>query len=227
MTWSLTHFQDPRSPTISALESFHNTSIITLAVITVYVAMSIIIIFIFPYSFQPKTENHELEITWTLLPGIILILLALPSLRLLYLIEETTNPLLVVKIIGHQWYWSYDYGATTGLEFDSFIVPTRDLNPGDLRLLEVDNRIVLPWGIEARLLVTSADVLHSWTIPSAGVKADAVPGRLNQIILTPIKPGVFYGQCSEICGANHSFIPIAIEIIHPPKWMKWVSALTN
>ncbi len=224
MQWSLTQFQDPSSPTIAALTAFHNSSIITLGVITVYVATAIIVYVQLPYSFNPRAEHHELEITWTILPGVILILLALPSLRLLYLIEETTNPLLIIKIIGHQWYWSYDYSITNDLEFDSFIIPTRDLTPGDLRLLEVDNRLVIPWRLETRLLVTSADVLHSWTIPSAGIKADAVPGRLNQIILTAIKPGVFYGQCSEICGANHSFIPIAIEVVHPIKWIKWASS---
>jgi len=227
MQWSLIQFQDSRAPIISALTAFHNTSIITLRVITVYVACTILIYLVLPYSFTPKSEHHELEITWTILPGIVLILLALPSLRLLYLIEEATNPLLVIKIIGHQWYWSYDYSIANDLEFDSFIIPTNELSPGDLRLLEVDNRIVLPWRLESRLLVTSADVLHSWTIPSAGVKADAVPGRLNQMILTPIKPGVFYGQCSEICGANHSFIPIAMEVIHPLKWIKWISSLNS
>jgi len=225
MPWSITTFQDPVTPTIMALTRFHNTCLITLALITTYVGVSPLKHLFSPYYFISFNENHEIELTWTVLPSLILIMLAIPSLRLLYLIEETVFPHLTVKIIAHQWYWSYDYITKKLLEFDSFILPTNQLTQGDLRLLEVDNRIVIPWGVETRLLLSSADVLHAWAMPSRGVKADAIPGRLNQITIIPLKPGVFYGQCSEICGANHSFMPISIEILPHPLWIKWASAI--
>ena len=142
-----------------------------------------------------------------------MLFLAFPSLRLLYLIDEVRQPAVTVKTIGHQWYWRYEYTDFLRLEFDSYIIPTEDLEDGQFRLLEVDHRVVLPIGVEIRFLVTSADVIHAWTIPALGVKVDAVPGRLNQLGFTVNRPGVFYGQCSEICGSNHSFIPISIEVV--------------
>nr|YP_006353.1 cytochrome c oxidase subunit II [Siphonodentalium lobatum]AAP91674.1 cytochrome c oxidase subunit II [Siphonodentalium lobatum] len=151
-----------------------------------------------------------LEITWTAAPAVILIFLAVPSLRLLYLLDEELSPTMSLKAIGHQWYWSYQTDTT---EFDSYMVKEEDLLPGNMRLLEVDNRLFTPFGSTSRLVVTSADVIHAWTIPSMGIKADAVPGRLNQLNLFSDRPGVFYGQCSEICGANHSFMPIVLEMI--------------
>jgi len=225
MIWSQTSFQDPCRPTIISLINFHDSAITTIIIILTYVIISALSAVISPFSYSPSYENHELETLWTSLPGLILLTLALPSLRLLYLLEETIDPSLTIKITGHQWYWSYDYADIENLEFDSFIKPSLEIHPGELRLLEVDNRMVVPWGIESRLLVTAADVLHSWTIPNIGVKSDAVPGRLNQLCITPSKPGIFYGQCSEICGANHSFIPIRMEVVEPHKWVKWASSL--
>ena len=143
-----------------------------------------------------------------------LLFLAFPSLRLLYLMDEVSQPSVTVKTIGHQWYWRYEYRDFLNLEFDSYIIPTNDLDEGQFRLLEVDNRVVLPIGAEIRILVTSADVIHAWTIPSLGVKVDAIPGRLNQIGFISNRPGVFYGQCSEICGSNHRFIPIRVEFVN-------------
>ena len=228
MTYSHTQLQDPASPTIANLINFYNPSIITITIIIIYVIFRKLRFHLTqPASISPASENHELEVLWTIAPGLILITLALPSLQLLYSIEETINPKLIIKITGHQWYWSYDYARVDNLEFDSFIIPTNELNSRNLRLLETDNRIVTPWALERRLLLSSADVLHAWTLPNIGVKADAVPGRINQIIINPIKIGVFYGQCSEICGANHSFIPITIEVIPHTKWAKWISSHTK
>ena len=227
MIWGQLSFQDAISPIINSLISFHDYAITPITLILVYVICIIMFITNQPFSIHTSHENHQLESIWTLAPAIILITLALPSLRLLYLLDEISNPIITVKTTGHQWYWSYDYADFTNLEFDSYIIPTEDLNPGEFRLLEVDNRLVLPWGIETRILITAADVLHSWTIPRIGVKADAVPGRLNQIIISPWQPGVSYGQCSEICGANHSFIPIAIESINPNSWILWILSTTN
>ena len=139
--------------------------------------------------------------------------IAFPSLKLLYLIDETMEPSITVKAVGHQWYWSYEYSDYTDvdLEFDSYMIPTSDLELGDNRLLEVDNSLVLPIQSHVRLMVTSADVIHSFAVPSLGIKVDAIPGRLNQSDLFMKRPGLFYGQCSEICGSNHSFMPIAIR----------------
>ena len=150
-------------------------------------------------------EGQEIETIWTIIPAVILLLffvVALPSLRLLYLLDEAGDCGLTVKTIGHQWYWSYEYLDFLNIEFNSYIVPTDELNPGDFRLLDVDHRVVLPTQTAVRILVTSADVIHSWAIPALGVKADAIPWRLNQLRFYVKYPGVFYGQCSEICGAN-------------------------
>ena len=222
MIWLQYSFQDAGSPTINALILFHDQAITSVSLIVGYVAFFSYILISTPYTSKSPYENHELETIWTISPALILITLALPSLRLLYLLDEVSNPIITIKTTGHQWYWSYDYADFFNLEFDSYITPSTELNQGEFRLLEVDNRIVLPWGVETRLLITAADVLHSWTIPSIGVKADATPGRLNQVTIYPIRPGVFYGQCSEICGANHSFIPICLEATRPSSWLDWV-----
>lgn len=225
MIWRQLSLQDSASPIITALTSFHDEAIISVILIIAYVGFTITALLNLPLRVNVPYEDHELETLWTIIPAIILITLALPSLRLLYLLDEVSNPVLTIKTVGHQWYWSYEYADFLGLEFDSYITPTEELQIGDFRLLEVDNRIVLPWGVETRVLVTAADVLHAWTIPSIGVKADAIPGRLNQLSILPTRPGVFYGQCSEICGANHSFIPIALETINPHIWTTWVKTI--
>jgi cytochrome c oxidase subunit 2 len=168
-------------------------------------------------------EAQTVETVWTILPALILLVLALPSLRILYITDEVRQPSITVKTIGHQWYWRYEYTDFINVEIDSYMLPTSDLLPGDYRLLEVDNRIVVPIQLEIRILITAADVIHSWTVPALGVKVDAVPGRLNQIGFTTTQPGVFYGQCSEICGANHSFIPIAVEAINTKSFIRWIS----
>jgi len=167
-------------------------------------------------------DGQMIEIVWTVFPALILIVLALPSLRLLYLIDEVNEPSLTLKAVGHQWYWSYEYSDFTNIEFDSYMVPTNALDDDSFRLLEVDNRVILPYLTQVRMLVRAADVIHSWTVPSLGIKADAIPGRLNQLNLMFNRPGVFYGQCSEICGANHSFMPIAVEAIKPTDFLSWV-----
>lgn len=159
---------------------------------------------------------------WTILPAITLIFIALPSLRLIYILDEVNNPFITIKTIGHQWYWSYEYSDFKNIEFDSYMTPVKDLNNFRFRLLEVDNRIVIPFESQIRILVSSLDVIHSWTIPSAGVKIDATPGRLNQIRFSLNRAGLFFGQCSEICGANHRFIPIVIERVSPFFFLNWI-----
>jgi cytochrome c oxidase subunit 2 len=169
------------------------------------------------------THGTVLEIIWTLIPVFVLVAIAVPSFALLYAIDEVVDPVVTVKVVGHQWYWSYEYGDT-GLNvpsFDSYMIPESDLKPGQLRLLEVDRRLWLPTDTHIRVLVTSADVLHSWAVPALGAKLDCIPGRLNQLSLFIKRPGVFYGQCSELCGVNHGFMPIAVQAVDLDMFLDW------
>ena len=161
-------------------------------------------------------------------PSLILVLIAVPSFALLYSLDEVVDPAVTIKAIGHQWYWSYEYSdysqeSDQSIAFDSYMVPEDDLELGQLRLLDVDNRLVVPANTHIRVIITAADVLHSWAVPSLGVKCDAVPGRLNQIPLFIKREGVFYGQCSELCGANHAFMPIVVEAVSLEDYISWVS----
>ena len=172
-------------------------------------------------------ERQIIECIWTIIPAIILIQIAIPSLLLLYILDESIDSSLTIKVIGHQWYWRYEYRDfwsinNNKIEFESYIIPTNELDSSFFRLLDVDNRTVIPYNIHIRMLISSADVLHSWTVPSLGVKADAIPGRLNQVKFISQRPGIFFGQCSEICGANHRFMPIVIEIININAFLNWV-----
>jgi len=168
-------------------------------------------------------EGQIIEIIWTILPAITLIFIAIPSLRLIYVLDEVNRPAITIKAVGHQWYWSYEYSDFKNIEFDSYIIPSEDMKPYNFRLLDVDNRTTIPFNSQVRILITSADVIHSWTIPRMGVKIDATPGRLNQVRFLTNRTGLFYGQCSEICGANHRFIPIVLERISPKQFIKWIS----
>lgn len=226
-TWAQLGLSNSASPLIEQLIFFHDHAILILILITTLVRYFIISLILNSFINRYLLDGQIIEIIWTVLPAVILIILALPSLRLLYLIDETTEPRLTLKTVGHQWYWSYEYSDFNDIEFDSYIVPSNSLNEGDIRLLEVDNRVILPYLTQVRLLVRAADVIHSWTIPSIGVKADAIPGRLNQLNLLFNRPGVFYGQCSEICGANHSFIPIRVEAINPKDFLNWIKQYSS
>lgn len=225
--WGQWGFQDAASPNIEQLIFFHDHAILILIIIIrllIYAAFSLLSN---TMTSRFTLERQEIEIIWTILPAVILIFLALPSLRLLYLLDEVETPALTIKAIGHQWYWRYEYSDFLNLEFDSYIIQLEDLSRGDYRLLEVDHRRVVPINTKIRVLVTAADVLHSWTIPSIGIKADAVPGRLNQLRFFSKLPGIFYGQCSEICGANHSFMPIVLEVVDTNSFINWVYTITS
>lgn len=167
-------------------------------------------------------RGQTIEIIWTVIPAIVLMFIALPSLRLLYLLDEIRIPSITLKTIGHQWYWSYEYSDFINIEFDSYIIPVNDINISNFRLLDVDNRIILPINLKIRILISAADVIHSWTIPSLGVKVDGAPGRLNQTNFLINRPGLFFGQCSEICGANHRFMPIVIERVNLKTFINWI-----
>nr|YP_009169448.1 cytochrome c oxidase subunit II [Galeodea echinophora]AKL90645.1 cytochrome c oxidase subunit II [Galeodea echinophora] len=220
--WGQLGFQDAASPLMEELIFFHDHAMMILVMIISLVGYAAVSLMLNKYTCRSLVEGQEIETIWTIVPAFILIFLALPSLRLLYLLDEVGDCSLTVKSIGHQWYWSYEYSDFLNIEFDSYMIPTNELESGDFRLLEVDHRVVLPTQTDIRVLVTSADVIHSWAVPSLGVKADAVPGRLNQLSFFIKYPGVFYGQCSEICGANHSFMPIVLEAIPLENFMEWV-----
>lgn len=222
MTWGQLLFQDAASPIILQLISFHDHTLIILTLVITVVSYAILSIILNKFTNRYLIEAQQIETIWTIVPAIILLFLALPSLRLLYLTDEVRNPRLTLKAIGHQWYWSYEYTDFTNIEIDSYIIQTQDLSLGEYRLLEVDNRVVLPINLETRVLVSAADVIHAWSVPSLGVKVDAVPGRLNQLGFTITIPGIYYGQCSEICGANHSFMPISIEAINIKSFISWI-----
>nr|YP_010133288.1 cytochrome c oxidase subunit II [Crocidura russula]AAV33745.1 cytochrome oxidase subunit II [Crocidura russula]AAV33758.1 cytochrome oxidase subunit II [Crocidura russula] len=217
--------QDATSPIMEELMNFHDHALMIVFLISSLVLYVISAMLTTKLTHTSTMDAQAVETIWTILPAIILVMIALPSLRILYMMDEINNPTLTIKTVGHQWYWSYEYTDYDELNFDSYMIPTTELKPGDLRLLEVDNRAVLPMEMTIRVLVTSEDVLHSWAVPSLGLKTDAIPGRLNQTTLLATRPGLYYGQCSEICGSNHSFMPIVLELVPLSIFEKWSSSM--
>nr|QOJ44853.1 cytochrome c oxidase subunit II [Allobates chalcopis] len=217
-------FQDAASPIMEELLHFHDHALMAVFLISALVLYIISTLMTTKLSNTNTIDAQEIEMVWTIMPAIILIVIALPSLRILYLMDEISSPDITVKTIGHQWYWSYEYSDFINLNFDSYMIPSKDLYPGQFRLLEVDNRMTTPIGMATRTIITAEDVLHSWAVPTLGVKIDAIPGRLNQTSFLISRPGVYYGQCSEICGANHSFMPIVIESIPMKEFLAWTSS---
>lgn len=226
-------FQDPATPHMQGIIDLHHDIMFFVVSITLFVSWMLVRTLqtfsktVNPYP-EKITHGTFIEIVWTLTPSLILVVIALPSFALLYSMDEIVDPALTIKALGHQWYWSYEYtdyntSDEPAIAFDSYMIPDDDLELGQLRLLEVDNRVVLPVATHIRVLVTSADVLHSWAVPSLGVKCDAVPRRLNQLSLFMQREGVFYGQCSELCGANHGFMPIVVESVGLDDYLNWVA----
>ena len=228
-----TYFQDTASPQMEALVELHDNIMFYLVIIlfgVCWILVSIIRNYVNDkYPISNKYLNHGtlIELIWTITPGLILILIAFPSFKLLYLMDEVTDPTLTLFVEGHQWYWSYLYpdflsSEDEELEFDSYLVPESDLEDGGLRMLEVDNRVILPELTHVRFIVSSGDVIHSYACPALGLKCDAYPGRLNQMSLLVNREGLFFGQCSEICGILHSSMPIAIESLSIEKFVSWL-----
>nr|QZK21638.1 cytochrome c oxidase subunit II [Amitermes sp. ANIC 1004] len=226
-TWLNLTLQDSASPVMEQLIFFHDHALMIMLMIITTVFYTMISIIQNKQTTRFILEGQMLETIWTIAPAIILVFIAIPSLRLLYLMDEIHNPAMTLKAVGHQWYWSYEYSDFTKLEFDSYMVQQEDLQMDTFRLLDTDNRIVLPMNSPIRLIVTAADVLHAWTVPSLGVKTDATPGRLNQVSFSINRPGLLYGQCSEICGANHSFMPIVVESVSTNQFINWVSKMSE
>nr|AAY60829.1 cytochrome oxidase subunit II [Hospitalitermes bicolor] len=226
-TWLKLTLQDSASPVMEQLIFFHDHALMIMLMIITAVFYTMIMIIQNKQTSRFMLEGQMVETLWTIAPAIILVFIAIPSLRLLYLMDEIHNPVMTLKTVGHQWYWSYEYSDFMKLEFDSYMVQQEDQTINMFRLLDTDNRVVLPMNSPIRMIVTAADVLHSWTVPSLGVKTDATPGRLNQMSFSINRPGLLYGQCSEICGANHSFMPIVIESVSTNQFINWVSKMSE
>lgn len=235
--WQL-GFQDSASPGLTGLVTLHNTIgfyLIVISIAVFWVVFSIIYFFNgnrHPIAHKYLTHGTVLELVWTITPAFILIAIAFPSFRLLYLLDEVISPTLTIKIVGHQWYWSYEYSDFItdndhSIDFDSYMIPDSDLELGQFRLLDVDNRLIIPVDCHIRFIVTGADVIHSYAVPSLGLKLDAVPGRLNQVSFLAERPGTFFGQCSEICGVWHGFMPIVVEAVPSSDFLVWIDAASQ
>nr|QPB70870.1 cytochrome c oxidase subunit II [Aretaon muscosus] len=219
-TWPNIYMQDSMSPLMEQLIFFHDHIMMILMMIVTTVTYIMIMLMYNNNVDRNLLEGQMIELIWTVTPAMTLFFIATPSLRLLYLMDEINNPMMTTKAVGHQWYWSYEYSDFNDTEFDSYMINQEQNNL--LRLLDVDNRMVLPSNTHIRMIVTSTDVIHSWTLPSSGVKIDGTPGRLNQASLMLNRNGLTFGQCSEICGTNHSFMPIVVESVPINSFIKWM-----
>nr|ARH54931.1 cytochrome c oxidase subunit 2 [Cis micans] len=224
-TWKLNLLQDSSSPLMEQLSFFHDHTLLILVMITILVGQMMLSLTKNKNINRLLLEGQTIEVIWTILPAVTLIFIAMPSLRLIYILDETFNPSVSIKTIGHQWYWSYEYSDFKKTDFDSYMTNPNELKNFNFRLIDVENRMTIPFNSQIRMLITAEDVIHSWTVPSMGIKVDATPGRLNQMSFNSNRTGLFYGQCSEICGANHSFMPIVIESISPNSFLKWIKKM--
>nr|QPB70923.1 cytochrome c oxidase subunit II [Medauromorpha foedata] len=219
-TWPSINLQDSNSPLMEQLNFFHDHIMLILMMIVTTVTYTMIMLIFNKNTDRNLLEGQMIELIWTITPAMTLLFIATPSLRLLYLMDEINKPMMTTKAIGHQWYWTYEYSDFNDMEFDSYMMNQENIN--NMRLLDVDNRMILPSNTFIRMIVTSTDVIHSWTLPSTGVKIDGTPGRLNQASLMLNRNGLIFGQCSEICGTNHSFMPIVVESVPINTFIKWM-----
>jgi len=221
--------KDPASPQMERIYNFHNGLLILITAIVVFVtALMIWVVIRYNAKSNPKpsktTHNVPLEIAWTLIPALIVAVIAFPSFKMLYYLDRSDNIELTVKVTGYQWHWGYEYVDHEGVEFLSYMIPEDEIDPskGEKRLLSTDNKVVLPINTNIEFLITSNDVIHAFTIPAFGFKKDAVPGRLNSTWVRIDKPGVYYGQCSQICGVNHAFMPVEVHAVTKEEFEKWI-----
>nr|ASM82620.1 cytochrome c oxidase subunit II [Aposthonia borneensis] len=220
MSWISLNLIDSYSPTMEHLSIFHDNTMMILTMIMTLISYFLMISSLNKFTNKKLLENQITETSWTIAPSLMLILIASPSIHLLYLLDEINKPLITLKAIGHQWYWSYEYSDFMSIEFDSFMNNSLNLFP---RMTDTDKRTILPFKTFARIIVTASDVIHSWSMPALGMKIDGTPGRLNQSSFFSNQPISSFGQCSEICGINHSFMPIYMESIPIPNFIKWLS----
>jgi len=232
LAWGL-YFQDGASPSFEGIVDLHNRIMFYLVVILFGVSWIMLSII---WNFNKSRNklvyrylNHGtlIELIWTVGPALVLVAIAFPSFKLLYLMDEVIDPAMTVKVTGHQWYWEYEYADFSNEEneiinFDSYMKDEASLEKGELRMLEVDNPVILPVDTHIRFIITGADVLHDWAVPALGFKVDAAPGRLNQASVIIERTGFFYGQCSEICGVLHSSMPIKIQAVEVEKFFSWL-----
>ena len=224
--WEIWH-QQPASTIMETISEFHlQVMVISVLIVVLVLGLLAYCIFKFNERANPEpsrtTHNTLIEIIWTAVPVMILVGIAIPSFKLLYEEDVIPKAELTVKAIGHQWYWSYEYPDNGNFAFDSVMVAENELKPGQVRLLDVDNHVVLPVGTTIRVITTAQDVIHSWAVPAFGVKVDSVPGRLNELWFKIERPGTYYGQCSELCGVNHGFMPIQVEAVSKERYAQWV-----
>lgn len=222
------NFQKAATPVMEKVHELHDLLLIIMLIVVSFVLLMLaVIVFRFRASRNPvpssTTHNTWLEVVWTAIPVLILLIIAVPSFKLIFYADKAKDPELTLKITGHMWYWSYEY-PEHNISFDSTVIPDADLKPGQLRLLDVDNQIILPVQTTVRLLFTGADVIHSWTVPSFGVKKDCVPGRLNEAWIYVEREGTYYGQCSEICGMRHGFMPISVKVVSKEEFQNWLES---
>uniref|UniRef100_A0AAU6QE18 Cytochrome c oxidase subunit 2 n=1 Tax=Arrenurus rostratus TaxID=3136836 RepID=A0AAU6QE18_9ACAR len=218
--WMALSFQDSNSPLMEHLSFFHDHSMVIVSSITAMIGYLLVSSVLNSSFSRTASGSEEMELFWTSLPVFMLIFIAMPSLKILYVTDELLNPSLTLKTTGHQWFWSYEYSEFKNIKFESYM--EQNSFP---RLLDTNNHIILPNKTPIRMIISSTDVIHSWTIPSLGVKADAIPGRLNQIFFLINRIGMMTGQCSEICGANHSFMPITISSTTPINFVDQIKSL--
>ena len=229
--WQLS-FQNPATDLMGSVVGLHNIILIVMTLVTLFV---LFLLFYVSFRFSAKrnpipsttTHNTVVEVLWTAIPIVILVVLAIPSFKLLYQQEKSENYDMTVKVIGHQWYWEYEYPDHGDFYFESYMVQDEDLQEGDLRLLTVDNPLVIPANKNIQILITAGDVLHSWAVPSMGLKTDAVPGRLNETWVNVKEPGIYRGQCSEICGTGHGFMPVVVKVLPESEFIAWANEAKN
>ena len=224
--WSV-GFQDAASPTAEKIHDLNTILLVIIVAVVVFVmGLLLYVVWRFSEKRNPKpsktTHNTLLEVAWTALPVIILVVIAVPSFKLLYFADRAENAEMTIKAIGRQWYWSYEYPDHGDFTFDAYMVAEEDLEEGQPRLLTADNAVVLPVETDIRILVTASDVLHNFAMPAFGLKLDGVPGRINETWVRINKEGTYYGQCSELCGTNHSFMPIMIRAVSKADFEAWV-----
>ena len=220
-------FQAAATPVMEQIHSFHEMLLYILVSITIFVLALLIYVSVrFNEKANPipskTTHNTLLEVAWTVVPIVILVVISVTSLKLLYFMDKTHNPEMTLKVIGHQWYWQYEYPDDGGFTFDSFMVADNELEEGQPRLLTVDEEVVLPINTDIRILVASEDVMHNWAVPSFGIKIDLLPGRINETWVRINREGVYRGQCSELCGAQHGFMPITVRAVSKDEYKLWV-----
>ena len=227
MPWQL-GLQASATTGMDRIDDFHNLLLVVTTGISVFVLALLLYVMVrYRVGNNPvpaRTSHHTVvEVLWTVVPVLILMLIAIPSFRLLYFTDVTPQVEVTIKAIGRQWYWSYEYPDHGNFTFDALITDAKDLKAGQPRLLETDNRVVVPVNTNVRVLVTAADVVHAWAVPAFGVKKDGVPGRLNETWFRAKREGVYYGQCSELCGTNHGFMPITVEVVSREAFARWAA----